>query len=71
MTGGSIPNLTHVKGTSAKELHARAIYDPFRTTSVVVGYQQRIRGGAFWLLMGPQAADSKIILPLLIHDPYH
>ena len=48
MTGGSIPHLTKVKETSAKELHARAIYKLFRTTSGAVGCQQ-IKGGAVWL----------------------
>ena len=61
MSGGSVPHLTNVKETPAKELHTRAIYDPFRTISEAVGCQQRIKGGSLWLRMGSWLANDKTI----------
>ena len=61
MTGGSMSHLTNVKETPATEPHAKAIYDPFRTTSALVSYQQKIRDCALLYLMVSQVTNSKRI----------
>ena len=62
MTRGSMTYLTNVEKTPAKQLNIRAIYDPFRTISGVVGSQQRIRDGTIWFNIGSKGVKMSYYL---------